>query len=92
MSSATELLKGGQLLEAVKQATQEVKAKPTDVSARTLLFELLCFSGELDRAEKQLEVLGQQSPAAELGVQVYRNNLQAERDRRKLFGLKHRFR
>lgn len=85
MATAKELLDAGQLQAAIEAVTQEVKSKPSEMRQRTFLFELLCFAGEYDRAEKQLEVIGHQSAQAELGVQVYRNNLKAERDRRRLF-------
>jgi type VI secretion system protein ImpE len=73
--------------------TQEVKAKPTDAARRTFLFELLCFTGDLDRAGRQLDVIGQQDVMAEPAVQVYRNVLHAEQLRRRLFteGLKPEF-
>jgi type VI secretion system protein ImpE len=46
---------------------------------------LNCFAGDYERAERQLEVIGQQSATAEVGVQVYRNILTAEQTRRRLF-------
>ena len=36
----------------------EVRDNPTDAQRRAFLFELLCFAGQYDRAEKQLNVLG----------------------------------
>ena len=50
-----------------------------------MLFELLCFAGQLDRAEKQLDVIAKQDANAEWAVQVYQNILAAERNRRRLF-------
>ena len=82
---AHELLKAGQLSAALTQVTEEVKAKPADTQGRTFLFELLCFSGDLDRAAKQLDVLGGASADSELAVQRYRGALKAERARRRLF-------
>jgi type VI secretion system protein ImpE len=90
MSKAKELYDEGRLREAIEQVTSEVKANPTEISLRIFLFELLSFAGDLDRAEKQLDVIGHQSAQAEIGVQVYRNIIKAERDRRRLMsdGLK----
>jgi type VI secretion system protein ImpE len=85
MATAKELLDAGNLRGAIEEVSRDVKAKPSEIRPRIFLFELLCFAGEYDRAEKQLEVIGHQSARAELGVQVYRNNLKAERDRRRLF-------
>src|SRR5438105_2775459 len=85
MKTAKELLAAGELRAAIEELTREVKSNPADTSRRTFLFELLCFAGEWDRAERQLDVIGHQSVQAEVGVQAYRNNLKAERDRRRLF-------
>ncbi len=85
MSQAKALLDAGQLGAAIEEATREVKANPSDTSRRASLFELLCFAGEWERADKQLDVLGHQSAKAEVGVQVYRNCLKAERDRQRFF-------
>jgi type VI secretion system protein ImpE len=82
---AQEFFQAGQLSAAIGQVTEEVKAKPADLHGRTLLFELLCFSGDLDRASKHLDVLGQESADSEIAVQRYRNVLQGERARRRLF-------
>jgi type VI secretion system protein ImpE len=84
-TEAKALLETGKLNEAIAALTKEVKANPSDTSRRTFLFELLCFAGEWDRAEKQLDVIGHQSAQAELGVLVFRNNIKAERERQRLF-------
>ena len=82
---AQELLDAGHLSGAIEQLNQDVKSHPTDSRLRTFLFELLCFAGDYQRAERQLDVLGGQSTTAELGVQVYHNILAAEKPRRRLF-------
>src|SRR5215470_2495672 len=85
MPTAKELLEAGQLKSAIDAQVAEVKANPTDVPRRTFLFELLCFAGEWDRAEKQIDVVGQQNVQAAMAVQVYRSIIQAERERERLF-------
>lgn len=85
MKTPKELLEAGDLRGAIAALTDEVKRNPTDTPRRIFLFELLCFDGEWDRAEKQIDVIGQQSPEAALGVLAYRNNLTAERERARLF-------
>jgi type VI secretion system protein ImpE len=85
MATGKELFDAGNLLAAIEAATAEVKANPTDSKRRTFLFDLLCFAGEWDRAEKQIDVIGQQSVEAALAVTVYRANILAERERTKLF-------
>ncbi|MEW6730058.1 MAG: type VI secretion system accessory protein TagJ [Acidobacteriota bacterium] len=82
--SAKELFDAGQLQAAIETLTLEVKTNPTDNWRRTFLFELLCFKGEWNRAEGQLDVLALQSAKAEIGVQAYRNNIIAERARQRL--------
>lgn len=85
MAKAKELFDAGDLRGAIEEVTREVKAQPTEMRLRTFLFELLCFAGDFDRAERQLDVIAQQSARAEIGVQVYRNNIKAERDRVHVF-------
>lgn len=83
--NARELFQAGKLSEAVQALSAEVRENPTDAKRRTFLFELLCFSGEYERAEKQLQVVAQSSPSAEMGALVYRGALQAERSRQEVF-------
>jgi type VI secretion system protein ImpE len=82
--TASELFQAGKLDEAIQAVTAEIKAKPAATERRTLLFELLCFAGQLDRADKQLDVIAKQDANAEWAVQVYQNILVAERARRRL--------
>jgi type VI secretion system protein ImpE len=85
MSQAKELFAAGKLSEAIAALLSEVKANPSDAGRRTFLFELSCLAGDWERAERQLDVIGQQSAEAELGVMVYRANINAERERRRVF-------
>jgi len=85
MATAKELFDQGRLAAATEAITAEVKANPSDLQRRTFLFELLCFSGDWDRAEKQIDVLAQQSMESAVSVHVYRDNIKAERERKKLF-------
>ena len=83
--SAQELLSAGSLSGAIQRLGQDLKSHPSDGQKRTFLFELLCFAGEYDRAERQLDVIGHQSTTSELGVRFYRNVLAGERARRQVF-------
>ncbi len=85
--TAKELLTAGQLDEAVRTLTQEVKARPADTSLRIFLFELLCFQGDFDRAVKQLDVIAAQGNVMDtaLAVQIYRDLIAAERMRQQVF-------
>src|SRR6476620_11989688 len=85
MNEAKMKLDSGDLSGAVEAALRLVKTNPTNATARTFLFELSCFSGDWDRAEKQLDVIGHQDTNAMVGSLIYRQNFKAERDRMKLF-------
>ncbi len=94
--SARQLLDMGQLTEAIEQQLGVVKAHPADQAARTFLFEMLCFAGELERAGRQLDALAQllkDDPQAQVGVALYRRLLDSEQQRRRVFaeGLHPRF-
>ena len=80
-----ELYRAGHLNDAIKAVSAEVRDNPTDARRRVFLFELLCFAGEYERADKQLEVLGQAGPTSELGVLLYRSALYAEKQRQDWF-------
>ncbi|HKX83925.1 MAG TPA: type VI secretion system accessory protein TagJ [Pyrinomonadaceae bacterium] len=85
MNDAKLQLDSGNLTGAVENALALVKSNPTDVAARIFLFELSCFSGDWERAEKQLEVVGHQDAAAMIGSKIYQQNFKAERDRISFF-------
>jgi type VI secretion system protein ImpE len=85
MENAHQLFQAGRLKEAVQALNAEVREHPSDTKRRTFLFELLCFSGEYDRAEKQLDLLAEAGPNSEMGALLYRSALQAERTRQDLF-------
>jgi type VI secretion system protein ImpE len=62
-----------------------VRNAPLDSKRRIFLFELLCFAGEYDRAEKHLDVIADASQAANVGALLYRSALHAESTRQKMF-------
>ena len=83
--NAHGLFKQGKLDEAIETLGVELRDNPTDAQRRAFLFELLCFAGSYDRAEKQLGVLGRNGKDAELGVLLYYAALHAERIRQDMF-------
>ena len=83
-----QLLDSGRLRDALQALTGEVRDNPGDSKRRTFLFELLCFAGEFDRAEKHLDVLARESQSASLGTLLYRTALHAERLRAEKFAKK----
>ncbi len=82
---AQQLFQAGKLQEAIDALSVNLRDKPADNKSRTFLFELLCFAGEYDRAEKHLELLQQQSGEAAMGALVYRGALNGERTRSDMF-------
>ena len=91
--NAKQEFDSGNLSGAVEAAVAEVKQNPADNARRTFLFELLCFAGDLDRAQRQLDAIGHLDSQSEWAVQVYTNILHAEQSRRRFFagGLKPEF-
>lgn len=83
--NASQLYQSGRLDEAIQALGTALRDNPTDIRQRTFLFELLCFAGQYDRAEKQLDVIAQSSHDAELGAFLYRSALHAERMRQEMF-------
>lgn len=54
---AISFYRAGQLDQAIAAALASVKSAPRDTAARFLLVELLCFFGDWDRADKQLDAI-----------------------------------
>jgi type VI secretion system protein ImpE len=79
------LFREGKLDEAVEALGKELQRDPTDLRKRTFLFELLCFSGKYDRAEKHLDVVSTASEESAMGALLYRSALHAERIRQEMF-------
>jgi len=82
---ALSLYRAGQLTAAIEALGEELKKQPLDAKRRIFLFELLCFAGEYDRAEKHLNVLSDANPQAAAGAMLYRSALHAERERQDMF-------
>jgi len=83
--NATELFKAGKLSEAVDAQVKEVKANPADPNRRLFLFELLAFTGDLDRARRQIEAVKYDDPDKDLALLRYARLLDSEALRRKAF-------
>jgi type VI secretion system protein ImpE len=79
--NARELYEAGRLQEAIAAMSDEVKKNPTDVGRRGFLCELLCFAGQLERADVQLDAIGHQDPQSMPGVSLWRQLIRAEQAR-----------
>ncbi len=80
-----ELFQAGRLNEAVAALSAEIRDNPTDSKRRTFLFELLCFTGDYDRARKHLELLAKANQQAGMGALLYEACMHAERTRHETF-------
>jgi len=83
--TAKELLDAGKVREAEGALAAALREHPADTAKRTFLFELLCFSGQYDRAAKHLHVLAQGGKDAEMGSVLYFSALHAEQTRHEMF-------
>lgn len=86
--NSTDLYRQGKLGAAIQAVGAELRDNPGDQERRTFLFELLCFAGEYDRAEKHLDVLASAGIDAATGGLLYRAAISAERSRNDLFAKK----
>jgi len=78
-------LEAGDLDGAIALANDYVRRRPTDCMGRAELAELLCFKGDLERADKQLEVIAGQDPSIAVGVALFRQLLCAEEARQQFY-------
>ena len=85
---ASQLIEAGQIRQALEALAGHLRNHPTDVAARTSMFEALCFAGELDRAEKHLNLLADTSEQAKLGAILYFSAIHAERQRHEMYKAK----
>lgn len=85
MTTARELFESGKLNEAIDALGAELREHPTDAQRRTFLFEMLCFAGNWDRADKQLDILAGDDKDRRMGALLYRAAINAERTRQDMF-------
>jgi type VI secretion system protein ImpE len=83
--NARELYQAGHLGAAIQSLGAELRDNPTDTRRRIFFFELLCFAGDYDRAEKHLDVVAQAGTDSATGALLYRAAMAAERTRNQLF-------
>ncbi|MCA8977196.1 MAG: SciE type virulence protein [Planctomycetes bacterium] len=82
---AASLYRQGDLTQAIEAANAAVKEKPADILRRGFLSELLCISGNLARADAQLEIVTNQQPQAVAGVSLLRQLIRAAQSRQEFF-------
>jgi type VI secretion system protein ImpE len=82
--TAEQQFAAGNLSAAVQAAIDDVKKKPTELGPRWRLAEFLCLTGDLERADKQLETVLVQFPQQGPGISQFRNLLRGEYARREI--------
>lgn len=85
MSKAIDFFYAGQLDEALEQAAQDVRSRPTDLRLRSLFCELLCFSRDWERADKQLDAIIKIDQTALVGVSMIRHLIRSEVSRTEVY-------
>ncbi len=82
---AKHYYENGQLQKAIAVITEEIKKEPQAINKRDFLCELLCIVGELERADKQLDIIVQQDARATVGAALMRQLIRAEEARQQCF-------
>ncbi len=82
--TASDLFEAGDLAGAIAALTAEIKAKPLAADRRGFLAELLAFSGDLERADKQLDAMVRQDPDSAVGVSLFRQILRGDQARHQI--------
>lgn len=83
--SALKIFEAGRLSDAIAAGNEEVKAAPQDIQRRSLLAELLCVAGDLERAERQFDAIATQDPTTAVRVAALRQLVRADMARRQVW-------
>ncbi|WP_025564949.1 type VI secretion system accessory protein TagJ [Psychromonas sp. SP041] len=82
MKKIKEMLQAGKLTEAIQFLETQLKDDPMNVEYRSSLIELLCIKGDLERADKQLNLMVQKHPDFIIGATNLRQLIRAEQARK----------
>jgi type VI secretion system protein ImpE len=85
MATAQELITAGDPQGALALLQQQVRSKAADPKLRVFLFQLLCVTGQWQRALTQLQVCGELDAGTLAMVNTYREALQCEAVREAVF-------
>jgi type VI secretion system protein ImpE len=80
-----QLYQESRLDDAIETALREVKTAPADADKRLFLCDLLCMAHQLERADRQLDILAKQDVALAPGIALYRQLIRAEHARTGFF-------
>jgi type VI secretion system protein ImpE len=85
MTTARDHLRAGDIGQARSTLQAQVRAEPANAAHRVFLFQLLCVTGEWERALTQLAVAGELDAGALAMVQIYREAVRNEAVRDEVF-------
>ena len=85
MPDAIELFQQGKLQEAVTVAADLVKSRPSDITARSLFCEFLCYTRDWERADKQLDAITKLDSESMIGASMFRHLIRCEVARDEVF-------
>lgn len=83
--AAEQSLKSGDPVAALAQLQEQVRAKPADARLRIFLFQLLCVTGQWERALNQLNVASGLDPEVFAMAQTYSDAVKCEAVRDEVF-------
>jgi len=83
--NAEQLVKNGQLKEALAALQQEIRNKPEDQKLRVFLFQINCVMGQWEKALNQLQALSSLSAETMLLGQIFQPVIACEMLRREVF-------
>jgi type VI secretion system protein ImpE len=86
---AEELLRSGQLYEALEALESEIRSDPANAKLRVFMFQLLCVLGDWERAFTQLNTAAELDAVNLLMAQVCRSALNCEALRSQIFAGEH---
>lgn len=82
---AEECLQASDPQGALEALQEQVRAKPADPDLRVFLFQLLAVTGQWQRAQTQLELVGEMQDKALAMVRVYQEVMNSEKHRQAVF-------
>ncbi len=85
MQVVTDLFKKNELDAALQEVQAVIKNDPTDQAYRLTYAEILCIQGDLEKADKQLEVVVKQAPKNVMELLNWRQLIRAEQKRQDWF-------
>ncbi len=85
MTTANSYYQQGNLPFAIRELGRELSKNPNDAAKRTFFAELLCISGDLERADAQLDTLASLEPEKALTIGTWRQLIRAAKARKDVY-------